>query len=292
MLTLLISSRSRQATMTRTGEFGRLSNWRDTAGLSESKAREHAARLEHRARAEDESSARDEYLTLLRISPGERVLDVGCGSGVVTRDIAKRVGSIGSVVGLDPSEELLKVAREHAEGARLGNIIDFKKGDCRSLSFPDASFDVVVAATVLAHVPEAEKALPEMVRVARADGRVGVFDFDGDGLVIAHPDRALTRRIVASHCDNGAVNGWLVRELPAIFSELGLKNVNTRGYMSLERGKGSFYADLAQRAAKVAAQAGAITATELDKWLVELQGVLDNNRFLGGRLHIFVWGTK
>lgn len=274
------------------GEFGRLSNWRDTAGLSESKARDHAARLEHRARAQDEASARAEYLTLLRISPGERVLDVGCGSGVVTRAIAERTGRAGSVVGLDPSVELLKIARAHARDAGLGGTIDFQEGDCRDLVFADASFDVVVAATVLAHVPEAEKALPEMVRVARAGGRVGVFDFDGDGLVIAHPDRALTRRIVASHCDNGAVNGWLVRELPAILSELGLKDVQTRGFMSLERGKGSFYADLAQRAAKAAAQAGAITATELDQWLAELQAVLDNNRFLGGRLHIFVWGTR
>src|SRR5688500_13846854 len=142
-------------------EYGRLSNWRDTAGLSESKAREHAARLEHRARAEDETSARDEYLTLLGISQGQRVLDVGCGSGVVTRDIAKRVRPGGSVVGVDPSAELLKVARQHAEDAGLAGLIDFQEGDCRNLAFPDAPFDVVLAATVLAHVPEAEKALPE-----------------------------------------------------------------------------------------------------------------------------------
>ena len=273
-------------------EFGRLSNWRDTAGLSESKAREHAARLEHRARAEDETSARDEYLTLLGISPGQRVLDVGCGSGVVTRDIAKRVRPGGSVIGLDPSPELLKVARQNADDAGLADLVAFQEGDCRNLAFPDASFDVVVAATVLAHVPDGEKALPEMARVLRAGGRMGVFDFDGDGLLIAHPDRALTRRIVASHCDNGAVNGWLVRELPAIFSELGLADVRARGFMSLERGEGSFYANLAQRAAQAAAQAGAINTDELANWLAELQRVLDEDRFMGGRLHIFVWGTK
>jgi ubiquinone/menaquinone biosynthesis C-methylase UbiE len=278
--------------MTNATEFGRLSNWRDTANLSQAKAREQAARLEHRARAEDETSARDEYLGLLRISPGERVLDIGCGSGVVTRAIGKRVSPGGAVVGLDPSSELLDVARAHAAEAGLGGLVDFQTGDCRNLAFPEASFDVVVAATVLTHVPEAGKALPEMVRVARAGGRVGVFDFDGDGLLIAHPDRAITRRIVASHCDNGAVNGWLMRELPSIFSELGLKDVRARGFMSLERGKGSFYADLAQRAAQAAAQAGVITSAELANWLAELQGVLDKDRFLGGRLHIFVWATK
>jgi ubiquinone/menaquinone biosynthesis C-methylase UbiE len=278
--------------VTNATEFGRLSNWRDTVNLSASKAREQAARLEHRARAEDETSARDEYLRLLRISPGERVLDVGCGSGVVTREIAKRVAPGGAVVGVDPSAELLNVAREYADEAAVGGLVEFQEGDCRKLAFPDASFDVVVAATVLAHVPQAEKALPEMVRVVRAGGRVGVFDFDGDGLVIGHPDRTLTRRIVASHCDNGAVNGWLIREIPSIFSELGLKDVRTRGFMSLERGKGSFYADLAQRAAQAAAKAGAITAAELASWLAQLEAVLDKDRFIGGRLHIFVWGTK
>jgi ubiquinone/menaquinone biosynthesis C-methylase UbiE len=273
-------------------EFGRLSAWRDTANLSEAKAREQAVRLEHRARAEDERSARDEYLTLLRVAPGDHVLDVGCGSGVVTRELAKRVAPGGSVVGLDPSPAFLEIARQYALETELSDLISFQEGDCRQLGFPDASFDVVVAVTVLAHVPGAEKALPEMVRVARPGGRVGVFDFDGDGLLIAHPDRALTRRIVASHCDNGAVNGWLVREIPSIFSDLGLRDVRARGFMSLERGKGSFYADLAQRAARAAEQAGAITSGELEQWLGELQELLDQDRFIGGRLHLFVWGSR
>ena len=278
--------------MSQAGEFGRLSAWRDTANLSESKAREQATRVEHRARAEDEISARDEYLRLLRVSPGERVLDLGCGSGAVTREIAKRVTPGGSVVGMDSSGALLRVAREYADEAGISGLIEFQEGDCRKLSFPDASFDVVLAATVLAHVPEAQRALPEMVRVVRRGGRVGVFDLDGDGLLIGHPDRVLTRRIVASHCDNGAVNGWLIREIPSVFSELGLNDVGTRGFLSLERGKGSFYADLAQRAARAAAEAGVITAAELEAWLAELRALIDKDRFIGGRLHIFVWGTR
>lgn len=278
--------------VTNATEFGRLSAWRDTETLSEAKAREHAARLEHRARAEDEASARDEYLHLLQISPGERVLDIGCGSGVVTREIAKRVAPHGVVVGADSSSALLTVAREHADDAGVGANIEWRQADCRELPFRDASFDVVIAATVLAHVPQAERALPEMVRVTRQGGRVGVFDFDGDCFVIAHPDRHLTRRIVAAQCDHGAVNGHLIRQVPAILTELGLRDVRTKAFMPLERGVGAFYADLAQRAAKNAAQARAITSAELDGWLVQLQTVVADGRFIGGRLHIFVWGTK
>lgn len=273
-------------------EFGRLSAWRDTEGLSEAKAREQAARLEHRGRAEDEAAARNEYLDLLGLSAGERVLDVGCGSGVVTRAIAQRVTPGGSVVGIDPSPEFLRVAREYAEAAGLGSTIEWRVADCRRLPFADGTFDAVIAATVLAHVPGAEDALPEMVRVTRRGGRVAVFDFDGDGLLISHPDRHVTRRIVAAQCDHGAVNGHLIREIPAILAKLGVENVRVKAFMPLERDPGSFYADMAQRAARNAAQAGAISDAELSRWLEQFRQVLDAGRFIGGRLQLFVWGNR
>src|SRR5262245_16183546 len=76
-------------------DYGRESIWRDTATASSERARDLAERLERRARAVDEIAARDAYLGLLDIAPGAHVLDVGCGSGAVTREIAKRVGSPG-----------------------------------------------------------------------------------------------------------------------------------------------------------------------------------------------------
>lgn len=273
-------------------EFGRLSAWRDTEGLADAKARELAARLEHRARAEDEFSAREEYLTLFGLSPGEHVLDVGCGSGVVTRAIAQRVAPDGKVIGVDASRALLAVAQEHADASGLGDRIEWRVADCRKLPFADGAFDAVIAATVLAHVPGAVDALAEMVRVARAGGRVGVYDFDGDGLLITHPDRHLTRRIVAAQCDNGAVNGHLIREIPGLLAQLGVRNVKAKAFMPLDRDPAGFYADFAKRAAGNAAQAGAITEEELAGWLARFEEVLRASRFVGGRLQIFVWGVR
>jgi SAM-dependent methyltransferase len=164
----------------RATEHGRLSNWRDTAGVTPEQARELAARLELRAKAADEVSARDAYLELLAISAGERVLDVGCGSGAVTRAIARRIGESGRVVGFDASRALLDVAAEYAREAGLAGRIEWQAGDCRALPFGDATFDASLAATVLAHVPDPEPAIKGMVRVTRIGGRVGIFDFDGD----------------------------------------------------------------------------------------------------------------
>jgi ubiquinone/menaquinone biosynthesis C-methylase UbiE len=128
-------------------DYGRQSMWRDTAALDAERARDLAARLEHRARAADDVAARDAYLGLLDITPGERVLDVGCGSGAVTREIARRLGKGGVAVGLDPSPALLAVARELAQQAGIADRIEFREGDALRLPFPDQSFDVVVCVT-------------------------------------------------------------------------------------------------------------------------------------------------
>jgi ubiquinone/menaquinone biosynthesis C-methylase UbiE len=271
-------------------EFGQLSAWRDSAGLDDKQAREHAARLELRAGADSEVAARDEYVKLLGVAPGERVLDVGCGSGAVTRTLARWIAPGGRAVGVDTSAALLKVARELADQAGLGATIEFKEGDCRALPFPEASFDAVVAATTFSHVPDVGRGLAEMVRVTRPGGRVGVFDIDGDMTLFSHPDRELTRRIVAAYSDAGWVNSWLVRELPARLTSLGIVNVKTRGFMPLETG--GYYANRAERCAEAAAKSGAITSDEQARWLQGLRAEIAGKRFLGGQVHLFVWGTR
>ncbi|MBI4291530.1 MAG: methyltransferase domain-containing protein [Betaproteobacteria bacterium] len=278
--------------MTEAMAFGRLSQWRNATDFSEATAREKAKQLELRARAEDETATREEYLHLLGLAPGERVLDVGCGSGVVTRAMAGRVAPEGRAVGIDTSPALVAVAREYADAAGFAGSVEFHEGDCRNLPFPDASFDAVIAATVLAHVPDAERALAEMVRVARQGGRVGVFDFDGDAFIIAHPDRVLTRRIVASYSDHATVNVGLTRRLPGLLTALGLVDVRVRGFMPLEREPGSFYAGLAERAAAGAAKMGDITSEEHASWTAALRAEYAAGSFLGGRPHIFAWGTR
>lgn len=271
-------------------EFGRLSVYRESSGLNDKQACELAERLELRACADSEIAVRDAYLTLLGVLPGERVLDVGCGSGAVTRTLAQRVAPGGQAVGVDASSALLKAARTLAEKAGVSDTVEFKQGDCRSLPYTDASFDAVVAATTLSHVPDPGRALTEMVRVTRPGGRVGVFDVDGDMCLFAHPDRELTRRIVAAYSDQGWVNSWLMRGLPAQLGELGITHVRTRGFMPLETA--GYYANRAERSAEAAVQSGLITNEERMRWLEAHRAEVAAGRFLGGQLHLFVWGMR
>jgi ubiquinone/menaquinone biosynthesis C-methylase UbiE len=273
-------------------EYGQESIWRDTATADAERARDLATRLERRAKAEDEVAARDAYLGLLDIAAGERVLDVGCGSGAVTREIARRVGSRGLAVGLDPSPALLAVARELAHEAGVGDRVEFREGNALRLPFPDRSFDAVVCVTVLSHVPRGEAAIPELVRVLRSGGRLGVFDLDTDMTTFTHPDRTLTRRIVAAASDATAVNGWLARQLPLLFQRAGIVDVRARGFFPLETNLQSFYAGMADRCAEVAAKAGVITEFERRAWLDAFHEQAAQGPIVAGRLHIFVWGRK
>jgi SAM-dependent methyltransferase len=211
---------------------------------------------------------------------------------VVTREIARRVGPSGCAVGVDPSPALLAIARDLAEVEGLGNRVELHEGSALALPFADGAFDVAIAVTALSHTPGAEGAIPEMARVVRPGGRMGVFDLDTDMTSVTHPDRTLTRRIIAAASDANAVDGWLSRRLPLLFVRAGLQHVRARGFFPLDMDPRGFYAGLAERAADSALKVGAITESECRDWLEALHAEQDRGPVIAGRLHIFVWGGK
>ena len=126
---------------------------------------------------------------------GGRVLEVGCGSGVVLRDIAAMVGRRGEAVGVDPSRTILDAARRlsrTAPGARIA----LRHADGAHLPFTADRFDAALAITVILHVADPLAVVREMARVTRPGGRVGLQDQDFGMLAVTHPDRALTDRIM------------------------------------------------------------------------------------------------
>jgi ubiquinone/menaquinone biosynthesis C-methylase UbiE len=155
-------------------------------------------------------------LKRMALAPGQAVLEVGCGPGPDVFDLADIIGPAGHLVGLDASEVMIAEARRRASERQLP--ITFEVGQVQALPFPDATFDVCRAARLLEHLPDAGRALAEMVRVTRKGGRVVVFDFDWDTLIIDHPDKDTTRTIVRTYCDS-IQNSWIGRQLPRLFKE-------------------------------------------------------------------------
>ncbi|MET8966729.1 methyltransferase domain-containing protein [Streptomyces hydrogenans] len=110
------------------------------------------------------------------LRPGLDVLDVGCGPGTITADLAALVAP-GRVVGVDAAEDVLDKARATAAERGLGGV-EFRVADVHALDFPDDSFDVVHAHQVLQHVGDPVQALREMRRVCRPGGVVAARDSD------------------------------------------------------------------------------------------------------------------
>jgi len=103
------------------------------------------------------------------VAPGQTVLDVACGTGIVARTAADLVAPAGSVTGLDLNEAMLTVAR------RVRPDIAWRQGDACALPFDDRSFDVVLCQMALMFVPDRAVAIREMARVAAREGIVGVL---------------------------------------------------------------------------------------------------------------------
>ena len=104
--------------------------------------------------------------------PGERVLDVACGTGIVARRAAPRVGTGGKVVGLDLNEGMLEVARKVSSDARTA--IEWRQGDATDMPLPDAAFDIVFCQQALQFFPDRPTALGEMHRVLVQNGRLAL----------------------------------------------------------------------------------------------------------------------
>jgi ubiquinone/menaquinone biosynthesis C-methylase UbiE len=114
----------------------------------------------------------ERLLSVSGVAEGERVLDVGCGTGIVARSAAPLVGDKGHVAGVDLNRAMLETARR--AGAHLSPAVEWRKEDATELSFQDDSFDVALSQQVLQFVSDPLELLVQLRRVLRPGGRVGL----------------------------------------------------------------------------------------------------------------------
>ena len=136
--------------------------------------------------SENERSLKEDIPELIEyLRPGIKVLDVGCGSGTITIDVAKAVKR-GKVVGIDPVEYAVETAQSFAAKRRIKNV-SFQAGDSYHLQFENASFDVVYSNTVLHYFNDPLRALREQMRVVKPGGWLVASGVREWGMVRRHP---------------------------------------------------------------------------------------------------------
>jgi ubiquinone/menaquinone biosynthesis C-methylase UbiE len=147
---------------------------------------------------------RRKTIDLASIRPGESILDVGCGTGDLTRLARETTGAIGQVVGIDASPEMIDVARRKA--ARQHSKVDFRVGLIEQLAFADETFDVALSSLMIHHLPVdlRQRGLQELRRVVKPGGRLVIVDFKQDGNL--NELAALVKAAGFDHVETGDVH--------------------------------------------------------------------------------------
>ena len=199
---------------------------------------------------------------LLGVQDGFHLLDVGCGTGNFTREVAPLVGQSGRLVGIDLSRALIGVARHRAVDLDLA--IDFCIGDAQELPFADATFDGCRIERVLQYLDDPRRALTEMVRVTKPGGHIVAAEVDWDTFTNDLPniDRDVYRRVIRTK-SNSAGNGWMGRELRRHLLDLALDDVTSEGFVVINTDAATVLDDLGSRlATQRVRDAGAISAED------------------------------
>jgi ubiquinone/menaquinone biosynthesis C-methylase UbiE len=123
-----------------------------------------------------EKKLRQVTLDLAQIQPGDKVLEIGCGTGTLTIAAKERVGVNGEAVGIDIAPEMIAAAVR--KSARKGIAVSFQAGSIEKIPFPDGRFDTVLCSFMIFHMPEdiRQKGITEIFRILKSGGHVFIID--------------------------------------------------------------------------------------------------------------------
>ena len=235
------------------------------------------ARLESRGKDRVFTRLFDNYAAALELPEGARVLEVGCGTGVVSRALARRLGGAAHVTGVDQSPAFIAAARRFA--AAEGLVPAFEVADAQALPGGEARFDAVVAHTLLSHVTDPAAVLAEARRVLKPGGALAVFDGDYASLTYAFADAEAGRRMDWALARASFNNPLVMRGLPGLLDAAGLAMERILPDVVSEIGEGSYFRSMAETYAPLIAPAGLAPAEDVAAWLEAQRAAMAAGRF-------------
>jgi ubiquinone/menaquinone biosynthesis C-methylase UbiE len=222
-----------------------------------------------------------EYLDAMQIAPSASVLDLGSGTGVVARAIARHASFTGSVAGIDLSPHLVAAATRLADAEGVSARVTFQCGDARKLPFADAAFDAVVAHTLISHVSDPLAVLAEAARVLKASGTLAVFDGDYASLTFDQPDAAKASADDAVLVRAVAANPRVMGRMPRLLRAAGFDLLTSFAHVLAEVGTADFWLWDIETWRRLLPQAGAMTEAQANAWAAGLRAASEAGVFFG-----------
>ena len=201
--------------------------------------------LELRAADPQQRAIVESYLSRVEFPSSARVLEIGCGTGAVTRALARRPEVV-EAVGVDPSPVFIIKAGDLA--TEFGNVV-FEQGDGRALRFADSEFDAVVVHTTLCHIPQPELVLAEAARVLRPEGLLAVCDGDYATITVALGEADPLQDCIEAVKTAFINDVWLVRRLPKLLRSAGFELLDTCSHGYLQTSQPDYLLTLVDRGA-------------------------------------------
>lgn len=220
---------------------------------------------------------RSRTLDALALKAGERILDAGCGTGLLLERMAISVGDKGLVVGLDCSPDMLDVARHRCQD--FGHV-ELQQGKVEELNFESDSFDVVSCSQTLLYVEQVERALCEIHRVLKPYGRVAIIETDWRGVVFNSLDEILTRRILTAW-DEAVESPNLPVKLGELLRNLNFNDIKVEAIpiINTTYNENNFSFGMLKGFAKNAVKLAAITQQESDQWQAQIQELVQRDAY-------------
>jgi ubiquinone/menaquinone biosynthesis C-methylase UbiE len=226
--------------------------WSMVAELDEATQERLADVLETRGAEPRQQAIRRAFLAEVPFSGGAPVLEIGCGTGVLTRVLAGWP-QVGEVVGVDAAPSLLARARQLA--ADLENV-RFEEADARALPFEAGAFGGVVFDSALSHIPAPERALAEAARVLRPGGCLAAFDGDYATTTVALGENDPLQACVDAMLASFLTDRFLMRRLPALVQATGLEVVGFHSHGYVETSQAGYMLTIVDRGVELLHAAG------------------------------------
>jgi arsenite methyltransferase len=220
-------------------------------------------------RTTDAARRRQAVLDALQLQSGECVLDIGCGPGFLAAEMAKAVGPLGRIHGMDTSDSMLTLARARCASHPQ---VDFETGDATRLPVGDASFDAAISVQVYEYVLDVMATLAELHRILRPGGRAVVVSTDWDAIAWQSSDKQRMQRVLdafTEHCAHSALPRTLAAKLRqtgfAVHRQLVIPQFNPA------YDPDSYSFQIARLIARFVPGRKGVTAEEAGEWLEDLQ---------------------